>query len=212
MCSNYNLSAGRYEFEGYGIEMQDAFQDISKRFYPKDNAPVFVLNTQKSPRMVGMSFSLIPSWLKEPKVKFATHNARIETVLEKPTWKTPFLKQHCIVPMSGFYESVREGDYSGHVIQFKPKDTKIIFAAGIFDVWINPESKEKLYSFSILTTEPPKFILDNGHDRTPIFLEFEKAKKWLEMPSEIKDQREYLLSSLVHPALEIEIDRPLKVR
>lgn len=211
MCSNYNVSARRLEFEEYEIKLPKTFEEVNKRFYPKDIAPIIVSdNKNDKTRLVGMQFSLIPSWSKEPKVKFATHNARIETVLEKPTWKSPFLKHHCVVPMSGFYEAVREGEYAGNVIQFKPKESKLMFAAGIYDIWTNPESQEKLYSFSILTTEPPKFILENGHDRTPIFLEFDKAKKWLEMTPDTKDQREFLLNTLSHPNLTIEVDRALK--
>lgn len=205
------MSAGVLEFEEYDIKLPKAFEKVNKRIYPKDIAPIIVKdNKSDEAQLVSMQFALIPSWSKEPKVRFATHNARIETILEKHTWKIPFLKHHCVVPMTGFYEAVREGDYAGNVIQFKPTESKLIFAAGIYDIWQYPETKEKLYTFSILTTEPPNFILENGHDRTPIFLEFDKAKEWLSMSADTKNQREFLLKTLIHPNLSIEVDRPLK--
>lgn len=47
-----------------------------------------------------MQFSLVPSWSKERRVKFATHNARIETLLERPTWKNPIKSKRALVPLS----------------------------------------------------------------------------------------------------------------
>ncbi len=127
-----------------------------------------------------MSYSLVPSWSKEPKLKFATHNARIETITDKPTWKTPFQRQHCIVPLTSFFEFVYEGPLAGHMIEFKESSHSLLFAAGLFDHWTAPtphqnnttQNQNSFFSFTIITTTPSKFILDHGHDRSPLFFKF----------------------------------------
>lgn len=212
MCSQYTVKTRPSDlFSRYGVKVPPSKEDlIDIRIFPHQNAPVIVKDNEADTRLVGMQFSLIPSWSKDPKPKFATHNARLETVTSKPTWKKPFKENHCIVPMSGFYESVYEGPFAGNVIQFKPKGEDLLFAAGIFDVWTDPETDKKLFSFSIMTSEPSQLIQENGHDRSPIFLEFEDSKKWLELLGKENDMTEFLNEQLVHPDFDIEIDRPLK--
>lgn len=210
MCAQFTLKTNKSALKDLGINLPESFTEINERVLPSKVAPV-VVQSQNELKLTGMKFSLIPSWSSEPKVKFATHNARIETVLEKPTWKIPFEKMHCIVPLTGFFESVYEGPLAGNIIKFEKDDNDLLFAAGIFDQWKNPtNSKDSFFSFSILTTEPTKYISDHGHDRSPIFLDFEKAKTWLKLTGSPSSQVDFLLSQNLKPSLSVSIDRPLK--
>lgn len=212
MCSQYSLSARAEQLEKFGINVGNATGEISQRYLPYTKVPV-VVNTPQGIKLTAMNFSLVPSWSKKPKVKFATHNARIETVTEKPAWRDPFMTKHCLIPMSNFYESVYEGPHAGHIISFGKEDgaeTSILFAAGLFDVWIDSESKNQLFSCSILTTEPSPFILENGHDRSPIFLNFDQGKEWLTLRAPQKEMVDFLLAKNVNPNLSVTRDRPLK--
>ena len=96
MCSQYTIS---FAPEDLTHEFTNGFPPNSKifsaRILPYREAPVIVQHKDEL-KMTPMSFSLVPSWSAEPKVKFATHNARLETVTQKPTWKEPFRKQHCL--------------------------------------------------------------------------------------------------------------------
>ena len=159
-----------------------------------------------------MNFSLIPHWSKTPKVKFATHNARIETVLEKPTWKGVFGKKNCLIPMTEFYESVTEigRPLAGNMVTFKQKENNLIVAAGIYDEWVNTETGEIIESFSILTTEPPRFIAETGHDRCPIFLPKSLSDDWLNFKGTGTEGVKLLRSANAKIDFEAKIDRPLK--
>src|SRR3982750_1077168 len=54
---------------------------------------------------VMMRWGLIPPYLKGENPKFATANARIETMETSPAYRDPWKKgQRCIVPAQGFYE------------------------------------------------------------------------------------------------------------
>lgn len=211
MCAQFILKTQANKLSlKYGIKVPENLIEIDERYLPYKNAPV-VVQSQDVRKLVRMNFSIVPSWSKDPKVKFATHNARIETVLEKPTWQKPFESQHCIVPMSGFFESVYDGASAGHIIQFHKPDDELLFAAGIFDRWVNRTNEDDFFfSFSILTTEPTEFILKNGHDRSPIFLEFDHAAEWLRLKTKSQSMVDFLLSNNQKPELEVTIDRPLK--
>lgn len=212
MCAQFGVKVKVEQFSvKHGIQVPEGLKAIDERFLPYKPAPAIVkLDNQDILKLAKMSFSLVPSWSKEPKVKFATHNARIETVIEKPTWRGPFEKFHCLVPITSFYESAYEGPLAGNILEFTEAQDELLFAAGIFDIWSDPNSDKKLYSFSILTTEPTKFILDHGHDRSPLFLDFEKAKQWLSLKKDSLKMVEFLLENNQKPDLKVQVDRPLK--
>jgi putative SOS response-associated peptidase YedK len=212
MCAQFALKIEANELSlKYKIKISDQLTAIDKRYLPHSFAPVIVSkNTDRL--LTPMRFSLIPSWSTEPKVKFATHNARIESITEKPTWRVPFQSQHCLLPLTSFFESVYEGPEAGHIIRFSQENNKLLFAAGIFDHWKDEaEPKKSFFSFSILTREPSKYIEEHGHDRTPIFVKDDFAFDWLNL---IKKEEAFikneLLKNAYHPTLKVDIDRPLK--
>ena len=209
MCARFGLKIEADKLRELDISVHSSILVLDEDYLPYKKAAVIV-QTPDGLKLTPMIFSLVPSWSKEPRVKFATHNARIETITEKPAWREPFATKHCIVPMTYFCESVYEGPHAGHVISFGPENSELLFAAGIFDVWVNPETKEQLYSFAIITKDPSVFILENGHDRTPIFLKFEDAKEWLNLRGSEKEMVDFLLSKNVFPDLSVTRDRPLK--
>ena len=54
-------------------------------------------------------WGLVPFFTKDLKdVKgLSTINARAETITKAPTWREPFKKRRCIIPVNSFYEWVR---------------------------------------------------------------------------------------------------------
>jgi putative SOS response-associated peptidase YedK len=182
---------------------------LEGRILPYQPAPVIINNGQGNV-LKKMSFSLVPHWSKERKVKFATHNARIETIAEKPTWKVPFQTKRALVPISRFVEPIYLNDLAGNMVQFFQKDHSILAAAAIYDEWVDPKTGEILESFSIITSEPPAFIEKVGHDRCPVFLVESAYDEWLKPGS--KDPQfliEFLKSHTQDLDLEVAIDRPL---
>ena len=213
MCAQFALKAQANDLSlRFKIKVPETLIEINERFLPYKKAPVVVLNSHGENQLVTMNFSLVPGWSEEPKVKFATHNARLETVTEKPTWKIPFEKKHCLIPLTSFYESVYEGPLQGNIIEFSDKEHQILWAAGIFDYW--KKADQDLFSFSILTTTPDSFILDHGHDRSPLFLNYTDGLNWLSLAKQPQtsapDMVRFLSQKLIRPQLNVVTDRPLK--
>lgn len=142
MCSQYSLETDIENLKNENVDVGQLKDLLTLRILPSQLVPVIV-KTKTGLKLTPMKFSLVPSWSEESKVKFATHNARIESITEKPTWRTPFKSQHCIVPMTGFFESVYEGPEAGHIIKFLPRDGKVLWAAGLFDYWQSKENPKE---------------------------------------------------------------------
>lgn len=51
-----------------------------------------------------MHWGLIPSWAKDRKMAARMINARGETASQKPSFRTPFKHQRCLIPADGIYE------------------------------------------------------------------------------------------------------------
>ena len=54
--------------------------------------------------LVVARWGLIPSWAKDPSIGSRMINARLDTVAEKPAFRSAFAKRRCIVPADGYYE------------------------------------------------------------------------------------------------------------
>jgi putative SOS response-associated peptidase YedK len=220
MCAQFTIETRRRNLaRQFGLIDPGDDAEINGRFLPYHTAPVVV--RQDGRRVLRpMQFSLLPSWSKEKRVKFATHNARLFSrdersgrevaVYEKPTWRGPFARRHCLVPVSGFIEPIYHGELAGNMVCFAPKDHGLLAAAGIWDEWTSRESGEIIDSFTILTDDPHPFVKSIGHDRTPIFLKPEAFETWLAAEGSPADSAALLREMKAVLELEVSVDRPLK--
>jgi putative SOS response-associated peptidase YedK len=111
-------------------------------------------------------------------------NARAETAETSPAYRTSFRRRRCIVPADAFYEWRRERDpASGRIRRSDPfairrLDGAPLAMAGLWAIWRNPETAERLYTCTILTGAPNELIAPI-HDRMPIILEPQDWDAWL---------------------------------
>jgi len=219
MCAQFTLFrkpgnlAKRYE-----LTIEDEML-LRPRFVPTYKAPV--ITRQGNHRTLrAMRFGLVPAWSKEPKVKFATYNARLMSedkktgkpvpIYDKPTWRSAFRTHHCLVPMTTFIEPLYTGQYAGNMVAFQRTDQECLVAAGIWEEWTNTTTGEVIPSFAILTDDPLPFVKELGHDRSPVFLKEPAFDRWLipeqGTPASFVD---FLREVKEVPPLTAAIDRPL---
>lgn len=127
-------------------------------------------------------WGLIPSFADDAKIRAHTLNARIETILDKPSYAESAQKR-CLVIANGFYE------WTWHDSKGKNKEKFLItipgeelFAfAGIYSSWINPNTAEVCDSYSIVTTEANELMAEihNIKKRMPIILTEQNEQDWL---------------------------------
>ena len=71
-------------------------QELKPRYNiaPSRDIPI-IRDTDSGREMVMARWGLIPGWSKESRTKYSTINARIESVAEKPTYRTPIIVYIC---------------------------------------------------------------------------------------------------------------------
>ncbi len=160
MCALYTINPNPRVFQFGGFSYSFSGLAWDDRIAPGRLAPVIIQNEAKL-----MRFSLIPSWSKEPKVKFATHNARIETVLEKPTWRKPFEKKHCLIPIDYFIEPIYEsGAHVPHEDKAPERDEPLKRDLKTGDLGLAGEANRAIPDFSgcMVRFVPEQTILAAG--------------------------------------------------
>lgn len=223
MCAQYIVAARKKQWKlVYGIDLPDDFEGFDEKVVPYKMAPVVL---QRGPKRVteAMNFSLIPAWSKESKVKFSTHNARLEStdektkkttwIFEKPTWRTAFAKRHCLIPISSFVEPAYHGKMEGNMVAFHDKNDELITAAAIWEAWTDQKTGEVIESFSIITDDPIPYVYKSiKHDRSPLFLKPAAFEEWLDTEGskkEPKDWVKFLRKNTAELDLEASVDRPM---
>lgn len=140
------------------------------------------------------SWGLVPSWSKDATRAASAINARIESVSEKPSFRSAFKSKRCLVPANGYYEWATEvGDFKPkQPFYISNKDQTLLSMAGIYEEWVNPKSGEILTSVSIITRESTGEIA-KIHHRMPVILPRDRWSHWLSADSLNKEQiNEYL--------------------
>jgi putative SOS response-associated peptidase YedK len=163
-------------------------------------------------RLTDYRWGLVPSWAKDPAVGMRAFNARAESLLERPAFRTALAKRRCLVPADAFYEweKVAAG---GRVVRRQPwcftaADGGLLAFAGLWEAWRSPVEEDPqafapgagwhdhwLLSCTVITTAA-NAVVEPLHDRMPVILQRRDWATWLEpAPLDRGD-----LSALLQPA------------
>uniref|UniRef100_A0A7S3G2B4 Embryonic stem cell-specific 5-hydroxymethylcytosine-binding protein n=2 Tax=Palpitomonas bilix TaxID=652834 RepID=A0A7S3G2B4_9EUKA len=179
--------------------LDEKAQNFEKRYNnpPGARSPV-VLKEGKERIVKLMTWGLIPSYSKDGKSGFNMINARAESVAEKPAFRRLVKNKRCVVPISGFYEWLKEE--GNKKVPPRPflmySDSGIenpLFLAGLFDRWRGGEEGTVIESFTIITTAANKQMAWL-HDRMPAILATdEQVERWLDNDSSTFSEKEMSL-------------------
>jgi putative SOS response-associated peptidase YedK len=130
-------------------------------------------------------WGLVPFFAKTAKDGARLINARAETVESSPAFRSAFARHRCIIPADAFYEWRRERDpATGRVLRSEPfairrSDGDPLALAGLWSSWRDPDTAARLYTCSILTTDPNQLVAPL-HDRMPVVLDAADWDAWLD--------------------------------
>ncbi len=151
---------------------------------PTQNVPIIAIGKENIRRTILARWGLLPQFMLREHAGAPLINARAETIDEKPSFKTAFLKRRCIVPASGFYEWHRE-ENKKTPYYISRRDNMPLAFAGLWEMQkrekISDEglSEEVIISTTIVTTKSHGEFA-NIHNRSPVILEPEAWSLWLE--------------------------------
>ena len=180
MCGRYALSA----------MISDIAEEFSTNSAPGISLPadwnikptndVYIIKNQA---IEIASWGMIAHWSKSDdeaaKSQSSAINARSESVHEKPTFKSAFISNRCLIPATGYYEWASElGKYkTKQPIYISRDDEKLLAFSGIFQSWISPSGRV-IQSVAIITRQAVG-QLAQVHSRMPVFLPRQRWQDWM---------------------------------
>lgn len=217
MCGRYGLTKPQQLAQG-GLLAElaiDAIADDLPDPYPArynvaPSQPVLVVLDRvregaRTRTLAQLRWGLVPHWAKDAAIGHRLANARAETVLEKPAFRTPFTTgRRCLVLADVFYEWQDVGDATADprngdpgttgtrpvARRAKPRKQPWAIAltdgapfafAGLWDRWRDPATPgaPPVASCTLVTTAP-NALLRRIHDRMPVILPAAAMAEWLD--------------------------------
>ncbi len=151
-----------------------------------------------------LRWGLVPAWANDVSVGDRMINARLETVAEKPAFRSAFALRRCIIPVTGFYEwqvigeaTTPKGRPAKHPMYIHRRDDQPLAFAGLWEISdlsdhqssaalpsgrAEPLSAGKLRTCSIITTEALGSLAE-VHHRMPVILPPSAWSDWLDRDS-----------------------------
>lgn len=136
-------------------------------------------------RLVSMRWGLVPAWVKPP-LHGGFINARAETVLEKPAFRTAVTYGRTLLLVSGFYEWDRRAPGRPKPYYFRRADGQAMVLAGISETWTGPDGFA-VTTCAVLTTAANE-MMSPVHDRIPVVLGPGQWSLWLD-PQPLSQER-----------------------
>ncbi|MEP6356507.1 MAG: SOS response-associated peptidase [Hyphomicrobiales bacterium] len=176
MCGRFTLTTELATAASvFGCECEDK---APPRYNIAPTQPISVIFQEFGQRQMRlMRWGFVPSWVKDPKDFSLIINARSESVLHKPSFKSAIRHRRCIIPADGFYEWHRKGGVKTPYY-IKPKHDGVVGYAGIFETYASANGSE-IDTACFLTTAASADIAAIHH-RMPVLVSPEKAEMWLD--------------------------------
>lgn len=125
-------------------------------------------------------WGLVPHWVKDLSTFGTLPNARAETILDKPSFRTPMRHRRCIIPADGW--TVWTGPVTrkvAHRLEAEDPSAHPLAFAGLWDHWLGSDGSE-LETAAIVTVPATEAVavLD---ERMPVMLDAAGVAAWLDV-------------------------------
>lgn len=175
MCGRYALSANPEDIKTHFQLLRQARFKPSYNIAPAQKILNIVELEDGSRKSVNLFWGLVPSWAKDRKISSHLINARMETIREKPSFRSAFKQRRCLVPATGFYEWKKQ-DGGKQAFYIHREDNKLFSFAALWEQW--QHDTETLYSCTIITTAATE-LMRPIHNRMPVIISPEHYYEWL---------------------------------
>lgn len=146
-----------------------------------DGAPIGELSRE----IHSARWGLVPRWSKTgPESGAPLINGRIESILEKPSFKDSVVRRRCVFPASGYYEWHVNADGSKQPFYINAGTDGMFAFAGLYEWWRDPSKSDSdpdrwLLSATTLTKDSAP-ELAHIHDRNPVLLTPATFEAWID--------------------------------
>lgn len=177
MCGRFTLAPDLDDIQDE-LDLKIVPADFVPRYNVAPTQPVAVVRDPIQRTVEWMRWGLIPSWAKDPSIGAHMINARAETLMEKPSFRSALSSRRCLILADGFYEWQKQsGKVPSIPYYFSMQSHRPFFFAGLWDEWKSAEGKV-VTSCTIITCAPNE-IVKPVHERMPVLFSKETAMNWL---------------------------------
>lgn len=176
MCSYFQQQQAIARSQSY-VRNSDDWNPLPADIHTRVIRPTVLAETITAEGSHERHWALVPFWSREPKLKYATFNARAEGVREKPAYRDAWKRsQRCLIPAVSYSEwPVIDGEKVRHTIQLESGCELML--AGLWSDW-HPGQEDQRDTFTMITTAPLDQI-SWVHNRSPLMLTPDQWDLWL---------------------------------
>ena len=226
MCGRFTITIDLEDLREYLVDHYDITELKSEFELPRYNiAPtqdvITIINDGSKNRVGLLKWGLIPPFAKDEKIGASMINAKSETLMERPSFRSSFQTKRCVILADSFYEWKRE-ENKKIPMRIGLNNNQIFPMAGLWSTFTRSDGS-KIHSTTIITTHANE-LMSEIHHRMPVILDDESVATWLNpriqdlsmlskmlMPYPSKDMYSYQVNPIVNNARNDVKDCILKV-
>jgi len=181
MCGRFTITIDLEDLREYLVDHYDITELKSEFELPRYNiAPtqdvITIINDGSKNRVGLLKWGLIPPFAKDEKIGASMINAKSETLMEKPSFRSSFQTKRCVILADSFYEWKRE-ENKKTPMRIGLNNNQIFPMAGLWSTFTRPDGT-KIHSTTIITTHANE-LMSEIHDRMPVILDDQAVATWL---------------------------------
>ena len=197
MCTKFVLASDLQRIESrFNSKLGPNTPEIPKLYAVSEGDESYVI-TSEDPHLIQVfKFGMTPFFAQEP---MNLINARAEgdknssndpgyngsnAIFLKPAFRKPIQFQRCLVIADAYYEWSSQNKPYLVYLQNKKRPFAI---AGLYDQWKNQETKETVFSFTIVTTTANPLLQSIGIKRMPVILSRSEEMGWIRASNHLSD-------------------------
>lgn len=201
MCGRYVMARATsdlvplFEIEVVGSEVAGPQHEI----FPTNDVPIVVEPSRDGTaerRLEAARWSLVPSYSKTLTLKYPTFNARIETVMDKPTFRGSTRTKRALLPFDSFFEwKSIPGQKRKQRHTISPPDPNTVAFAGLYSWWKDHGDDSWVLTATMLTRDATG-PLTELHHRAPVVVDRAQWDDWLDVESDPVDELFEMISEV----------------
>lgn len=212
MCGRYVLTQDHAKalLVQLGVRLEAEGRALPpSRYNLPPGGPILAVRTSEKPNLLGYALSgpprelawlqwgLVPAWASAD--TRPSTNARAESLVDKPTFRSAYQSRRCLIPASGFYEWQVVGRTRRPWL-FRLRDDQPFAFAGLWETYRAPDG-QILESCALITTAANALMQPVHHRMPALLVEPAAWSAWLDPQNTSADTLSPLLRPLRADAL-----------
>ena len=197
MCKKFVLASTLEKTETrFNVLLDQNTVEIPKSYSVSSSDYSYVITSENPFVIQAFKFGMTPFYSTEPlnlinarsegdkNSRNDPHYTGSKSIFLQTAFKKPIQYQRCLILADAYYEWSSQN--KPYLVYLQNKNRPFAFA-GIYDIWQNPESKEIIFSFAIITIAANSLLQSIGVKRMPVILSRSSEAVWIKASNHLYD-------------------------